>query len=86
MRLSYTDEKIVLEFEEPDWSDPKGGVRAIQEVIKKYIGPGEYGFDFDPRLNLWIVDKNAYNQAVLKKTFELYLTRPPKSLDDETAA
>ena len=84
MRLSYQQlagiEKIILEFEESDWNDPKGGTEAIQDAIKTYIGPGEYGFDYNPRLRLWIIDENEFNKRALKKIFEYYLTRPPTNL------
>ncbi len=80
MRLSYTAEKIAIEFEPDDWDDHKGGTIKIMEAIKDRIGPGEYGFDYDPSKHLWIVDKNAFNRAVLKKLFEFYLTRPPTNL------
>ena len=84
MRLSYKKlagiEKIILEFENPDWDDPKGGTDFIQAAIKHYIGPGEYGFDYDPRLGLWIIDNNEFNKRALKKFFEYYLTRPPTNL------
>jgi len=80
MRLSYTAEKITLEFETDDWDDPKGGTRKIQEGIKDRIGSEQDGFIYHPEVRLWIVDRNDFNKAVLKKLFEFYLTYPPTNL------